>query len=41
MKEATPMGVTLETKGDEKEAVNNKEEELKGLFGQSYQLGRF
>ena len=38
MKEATRMGVTLKTKGDEKEAVNNEEEELfwsKGLFGQS------
>ena len=32
------MGVTLKTKGDEKDAVNNEEEELlwsKGLFGQS------
>ena len=30
--------MTLKTKGDEKEAVNNEEEELfwsKGLFGQS------
>ena len=38
MKEATRMGVTLKTKGDEKEAVNNEKEELfwsKGLFGQS------
>ena len=38
MKEATRMGVTLKTKGDEKEAVNNEEEELfrsNGLFGQS------
>ena len=32
------MGVTLKTKGDEKEAVNSEEEELfwsKGLFGLS------
>ena len=38
IKEATRMGVTLKTIGDEKEAVNNEEEELfwsKGLFGQS------
>ena len=28
MQEATRMGVTLKTKGDEKEAVNNEEEEL-------------
>ena len=38
MKEATQIGVTLKTKGDEKEAVNNEEEKLfwsKGLFGQS------
>ena len=38
MKEATRMGVTLKTKGDETEAVNNEEEELfwsKGLFAQS------
>ena len=39
MKEATRMGVTLKTKGDEKEAVNNEEEKelfwSKGLFGQS------
>ena len=26
MKEATRIGVTLKTKGDEKEAVNNEEE---------------
>ena len=38
MKGATRMGVTLKTKGDKKEAVNNEEEELfwsKGLFEQS------
>ena len=38
MKEDTRMGVTLKTKGDEKEGVNNEEEELfwsKELFGQS------
>ena len=38
MKEATRIGVTLKTKGDEKEAVNSEEEELfwsKGLFGLS------
>ena len=38
MKEAKQMGVTLKTKGDKKEALNNEEEELfwsKGLFGQS------
>ena len=39
MKEATRMGATLKTKGDEKEAVNNEEEKelfwSKGLFGQS------
>ena len=37
MKEATRMGVTLKTKGDEKKAVNNEEELFwsKGLFGQS------
>ena len=38
MKEAMQMGVTLKTKGDKEEAVNNEEEELfwsKGLFGQS------
>ena len=38
MKEAKRIGVTLKTKGDEKEDVNNEEEELfwaKGLFGQS------
>ena len=28
MKEATRIGVTLKTKGDEKEAVNNEEEVL-------------
>ena len=28
IKEATRMGVTLKTKGDEKDAVNNEEEEL-------------
>ena len=28
MKEATRMGVTLKTKEDDKEAVNNEEEEL-------------
>ena len=35
MKEATRMGVTLKTKGDEKEAVNSEEELFwsKGLFG--------
>ena len=42
MKEATRMGVTLKTKEDEKEDVNNVEEKLfwsKGLF--SHQLGHF
>ena len=42
MKEATRMGVTLKTKEDEKEDVNNEEEKLfwsKGLF--SHQLGHF
>ena len=35
LKEATRMGVTLKTKEDDKEAVNNEEEDLfwsKGLF---------
>lgn len=37
MKEATQMGVTLKTTGDEKEAVNSEEELFwsKGLFGLS------
>ena len=44
MKEATRIGVTLKTKGDEKEAVNNEEEELffyRKDYLDSHQLGRF
>ena len=44
MKEAMRIGVTLKTKGDEKEAVNNEEEELffyRKDYLDSHQLGRF